>query len=139
MLDVAKTIWDVAKGLFGVRAELEKARRERRDRAAEYFSNLARLVEETSAQLRKRKYPHGRCAELERLALLMPKTLKGILSAKEIESHKKKLLAVHEIERLHAELLLLKDRSVERKLEKLDEAAGYFRALAAHLRVAAEG
>jgi hypothetical protein len=138
MLDVAKTIWAVAKDLLGARAEMAKARRQRRDRAAEYFSNLARLIEETSAQLKKRKYPHGRCAELAKLANLMPRTLRGILSASEVQSHRKKLLAVHEIERLHSELLLLKDRSVERKLEKLDEAAGDFRALAAHLRVADE-
>lgn len=135
MLDIAKTLLDLAKGLFGLRGELEKARQDRRDRAAKYFSDIATLIEEVSAILRKKQYPSGKCMELEQLAYLMPETLKDILPDENIEAHKNKLLAVHEIELLFNDIQPLHARSVPKKLEKLDEAAGYFRALAAHLRV----
>jgi hypothetical protein len=135
MLDIAKTLFDLGKGLFGIRGELEKARKDRRDRAAEYFSNIARLIEETSALLKKKQYPHGKCAELEQLALLMPQTLKGVMADENIEGHKEALLSVRQIELLFNDIQPLQPRAIPKKLAKLDEAAGYFRALAAHLRV----
>jgi hypothetical protein len=139
MPDIISTIWDVGKGLFGLRGELEKARRDRRDRAAQYFSDLGSLIETTSASLKVRIYPHGSCAQLEQLALLMPKTLKGLLDEKDIEKYQQKLLKVWEIEQLFGQLHSVPKRSIPKKLEKLDEAAGYFRALAAHLRVVGSG
>lgn len=66
--------------MFGLRADIAKVNREKRDRAADYFSNIARLVEETNAQLEVRIYPYGSRAELEQLANLMPKTLRGIIN-----------------------------------------------------------
>lgn len=138
MPDIISTIWDVGKGLFGLRTEIEKARRDRRDRAAQYFSDIGSLIETTSASLKVRKYPHGSCAQLEQLALLMPKTLKGLLDSADVETFQKKLLQVWEIEQLFGQLSSVPKRSIPKKLQKLDEAAGYFRALAAHLRVVSE-
>jgi len=118
---------------------MEKARRDKRDRAAQYFSDLAALIETTSASLKVRKYPGGSCAELEKLAQLMPKTLKGIISQEDIIEYQTKLLMVWEIEQLFGQLEKIPKRSIPKKIAKLDEAAGFFRALAAHLRVASEG
>ncbi len=136
MLDIAKTIWDVGKGLFGMRAELQKAERARRDRVAEYFTDLGSLIEATSASLKARQYPHGSCAQLAQLAELMPETLKGLLDDQEVLEYRKKLLSVWQIERLHAELQPVPDSALPAELAPLDEAAGFFRAIAAHLRVA---
>ena len=139
MSNIVSTIWEVGKGLFGLRTEMEKARRDRRDRAAQYFSDLAALIETTSASLKVRKYPEGSCAQLEKLAQLMPKTLKGIISEEDIIEYQTKLLMVWEIEQLFGRLEKVPKRSIPKKIAKLDQAAGFFRALAAHLRVASEG
>jgi hypothetical protein len=62
-----------------------------------------------------------------------------LLDEKDIGSYQQKLLQVREIELLLPQLDSLPKRSVPKKLVKLDEAAGYFRALAAHLRVVGSG
>jgi hypothetical protein len=135
MIDIAKTIWDVGQGIFGVRGELQKARRDRRDRLAAYFSDLANLIESVSASLRVNQYPHGSCAQLQALAQLMSKTLKGLVDAEEARQYQDKLLRVWEIEQLFGQLHSLPRPKVSKRLAELDEAAGFFRATAAHLRV----
>ncbi len=135
MIDIAKTIWDVGKGMFGIRGELQKARRDRRDRLARYFSELAELIESVSASLRTNQYPHGSCAQLLTLAQLMSRTLKGLLEPEEARKFQEKLMRVCEIEQLFGELQGQPKTKVTKRLTELDEAAGFFRATAAHLRV----
>lgn len=135
MIEIAKTVWEVGKGIFGVRGELQKARRDRRDRLAAYFSDLANLIESVSASLRVNQYPHGSCAQLQALAQLMSKTLEGLVDAKEAREYQDKLLRVWEIEQLFGQLQGMSKSKVSKRLAELDEAAGFFRATAAHLRV----
>ena len=135
MIDIAKTIWEVGRGLFGVRGELQKARRDRRDRLANYFSDLASLIEEVSASLRTNQYPHGSCAQLQTLAQLMAKTLKGLADPDDAREYQEKLMRVWEIEQLFSQLQRQSNVKVNKCLAELDEAAGYFRATAAHLKV----
>jgi hypothetical protein len=135
MLDIAKTILDVGKGLFGIRGELQKARRDRRDRLAAYFSDLAALIESVSASLKLNQYPHGSCAQLQTLAGLMQKTVQGLATPDEAKDYQAKLLRAWEIEQLFGQLQQKPQEFACRKLAELDEAAGYFRATAAHLRV----
>lgn len=135
MLEIAKAIWDVASGIFGARTEIAKARRDRRDRLANYFSELAGLIESVAASLRLNQYPHGSCAQLQGLGQLMEKTLKGLVPPEDAQRYQAELLRVWEIEQLFGQLQNMpeKDRSI--RLNQLAEAAGYFRATAAHLRV----
>lgn len=135
MLDIVGTIWEVGKGLFGMRGQLAKAARERKDRLAQYFTDLGLLIEQTSADLKVRKYPHGSCAQLHQLAQLMPETLKGLVDEGDVHELQAKLLQVWEIEQLFGQLQSVPDAALPKKLEKLDEAAGMFRALATHLKV----
>lgn len=135
MIDIAKTIWEVGKGIFGVRGELEKARRDRRDRLASYFSDLATLIESVSASLRANQYPHGSCAQLQTLAQLMAKTLKGLVDPEDARQYQEKLMKVWEIELLFGQIQGEPRAEVARRLAELDEAAGFFRATAAHLKV----
>src|ERR1043166_7965332 len=137
-VDIVKAIFEVAKTLFGLKSEMEKGNREKRDRVSNYFSDLAKLIEEVSASLKLKKYPHGSCAQLETLAKLMTDTLKGLLKEDEINSNTEKLLEVYKIEQLFGEIHNLKPDKISKKLEELDKAAGYFRALAAHLKVVNE-
>ena len=135
MFDIIKTILEVGKSLFGLRAEFEKISRDRRDRLVQYFSDIATLLEEVSALLRTGEYPHGKCAELGALADLMPQTLAGLLPDEDIQTNKDKLRAAHEVELLYSQLDPLMSEESQKRLVELDEAAGQFRALVAHLRV----
>lgn len=135
MIDIVKTIWEVGKGIFGVRNELQKAQRDRRDRLANYFSDLANLIESVAASLRIRQYPHGSCAQLHTLAELMSETLKDLVDQVKADEYQKKLLQIWEIEKLFGEIQGMSEEKVGKRLTELDEAAGFFRATAAHLRV----
>ncbi|MEK6801963.1 MAG: hypothetical protein AABZ34_04760 [Nitrospirota bacterium] len=135
MLDLAKTIWEVGKEIFGIRGDLQKAQRDRRDRLANYFSELAELIESVSASLKIKQYPHGSCAQLHTLAQLMQKTLRGLVESGQAREFQDRLMRVWEIEQLFSQLQSKSDSVVRKRLIELDEAAGFFRATAAHLRV----
>jgi hypothetical protein len=128
MLDIARTLLELGKGLFGLRGELHKARRDRRERLAVYFSELAELIESVSASLRLNRYPHGSCAQLHTLASLMKKTVKGIVTEEEAQACQDRLMRVWEIEQLFADLQGLPEEKAAKKFATLDQAAGYFRA-----------
>lgn len=134
MLDIAKTLFDVAKGLFDLRGDLRKAARDRRDRIAEYFDALAGLVGAVASSLRQGQYPHGSCAQLEALAALMPETLEGLVDDNAARGYQEKLLEIRRIELLFGDLRSMPPDLAERKLVEIEEAAGYFLAIAMHLR-----
>jgi ubiquinone biosynthesis protein UbiJ len=135
MLEIGKTIWDVAKGLFELREGLQKAKRDRKDRLAAYFGELAALLESVAASLGVNQYPHGSCAQLHTLALLMEETLKGLVPPLKAKEFQAELLRVWEIELLFGQLQSEPDPIVKASLNELYQAAGFFRATAAHLRV----
>ena len=119
MLDIAKTILEVGKGLFGLRSDFGKTRRDRRGRLAAYFSDLAALVESVCASLREKKYPHGSCAQLQRLASMMKKTVKGIVPDQDAQEFQDKLMHVWEIEQLFGKLQTMPGAKAKKELTKL--------------------
>jgi len=132
---IAETLFKVAKDLFGIFTKLDENRLKRTFRVADYFSDLAQTIEDTSAYLKKGIYPHGECEELRFYAEKMVSTIGDLIGTKEAEDYAKKVLKVWEIERMHGELISASPSKKKGKLQTLDEAAGYFRAVAAHLRV----
>jgi hypothetical protein len=66
---------------------------------------------------------------------MMKKTVKGIVPAEEAQAFQDKLIRVWEIEQLFSQLQAMPEARAKKKLSQLDEAAGYFRAIAAHLKV----
>lgn len=135
MLEIVLGILKVASGLSNLIEKFRGIRRDRRDRAAQYFSDLAVLIEEASASLKIRKYPGGKCAQILAAAQSMPKVLGTVIGQSKANTFQKQLLEVHRIEQLHTDFSRLKDRTIAQRLQKLDEAAGIFRAMAADLRV----
>lgn len=133
---IAETILKVAKDLFGIFAKLDEKRLTRTANVADYFSNLAQTVEDTSAYLRKGVYPHGKCEELRFHAENMERTIGDLIGQKQAQDFSNKVMEVWEIERMHEELGRMDDKRQRRsQLKKLDEAAGYFRGVSAHLRI----
>src|SRR4030042_3476986 len=132
---IAETLFNVAKDLFGIFTKLDERRLQRTSRVSDYFSSLAQTIEDTSAFLKKGIYPHGECENLRFHADKMAATIGDILGPEEAKKYADKVLAVWGIERMHAELIGAPENEKLAKLKTLDEAAGYFRGVAAHLRV----
>ncbi len=132
---IAETLFSVGQGLFGIFTKLDDKRLKRTARVADYFSSLAQTIEDTSAFLKKGVYPHGECAELRFHAEKMVATIGDLIGDTEAKDYADKVLDVWEIEKMHAELISVSDAEKQKKLQVLDEAAGFFRGVSAHLRV----
>ena len=132
---IAETLFNVGKELFGIFTKLDEKRLQRTIRVADYFSNLAQIIEDTSAFLKKGEYPDGECENLRSHAQMMTETIKDIIGENEAEEYTKRVMAVWEIEQMYGELIGVDENERNKQLKTLDEAAGYFRAVAAHLRV----
>ena len=128
------TILSVAGRLFALKGALSRARRDRRDRIAEYFEQVSRCLTEVSGTLKKGEVPHGKCAEMQVYATQLADTISDQVNKDEAKRLGEQLESAHEVERL----LYLLDSSPDRdsELAKLDEAAGKFQGLATSIRAA---
>jgi hypothetical protein len=64
MSAIIDSLLSVGKALFGLRGELAKARKERKEKVADFIDILAQTIDDTAASLRIQQYPGGKCAEL---------------------------------------------------------------------------
>ena|ERR1051325_3662560 len=128
-------IVNIARTLFGLKGDLEKARRDRRDRIADYFDAISRTVAEVAASLRQREVPHGKCAEMRTYADQLVETVGDEIGQQKAEPLAEQLKDAHEVELLLSEVYGATD--AEEKLAQLEEASGLFKATATSIRAAA--
>jgi hypothetical protein len=129
---IVETILDVAGKLFGLRDQLSKARRDRKDRIATYFDQLGKTLAEVAESLRQGQVPHGKCEAMRVYATELPETVKDVIDVQKAQEYARQLADAYEVERLFGELSGAPDR--EAKLVQLERAAGLFEALATTVR-----
>jgi len=132
---IAETLFKIGKELFSIFSNLEEKRLQRTIRVAEYFSQLAQIIEDTSAYLKQGEYPHGECENLRVHATKMQQTIGDLVGADEAKIYADRVMQVWEIEAMHGELIGVDEAEKNEKLKILDASAGYFRGISAHLRV----
>ena len=83
--------------------------------------------------LKNNQFPSGQCQQILFAAQKMVEIIgKDVPDAPEYASQ---LMGIWEIEKLYGQLQPLNEQEKRINLQKLDEAAGYFRAVATHIRV----
>ena len=147
MITEATAILKVAHDLWSLITGADKALRERkqqenaenlaqRGRAADYFINIAEVLEHASAQLKQKAFPSGSCAQLLAHAHVLPDMLAGVVGASDLAGLQSRLFAAHHVEHLHAQVSEVSDPvEITSRLSELDASAGVFRAIAAQLRL----
>jgi len=135
MSAIIDTLLSVGKALFGLRGELAKARKERKETVADFMDTLAQTIDDTVASLRIQQFPGGKCAELFAHSQQLSAAIGDLIGIAKAEELAAQLQEIWEIERLFAELQSDAPPERERKLLVLDAAAGQFRATAAFVRV----
>ena len=135
MSTIIETILNVGQKLFGLRNELAKAHQTRKQLVSEYLASIAQSVEEVSASLKQKIYPHGKCQEILTYSQKMEEAIGDLIGQVEAKSLGKQLGEVYEVERLYGELESDTEENKLGKLYLLDQAAGLFRATAAFVRV----
>ena len=127
MLEVAKGILEVVKGLFGISDQLRASNRQRREDMAKLFDSISDCLAATSAEIRAGRVPHRRGGELITYAEALPAAIgkeTGEAKAKELGN---RLHSAYGVEQLAIELSSVPDK--EPHLAVLEEASGKFKAL----------
>jgi len=136
MLDIFKTILDVAKSLLGISDQLRNADRQRRAEMAKLFEQISDTLVAVSAEIRTGGIPHGRCGELQQYSAALPALLKDDLGESRAQELGDTLLSAYNVESVAMNLQkVVDDQEKEPYLAQLEEASGKFRALANLVRV----
>ena len=131
-MEIIETLLRVAKQLFGLKSEFDKATPERKVKIAAYLENVAKTVSEVAIELRLGNVPHGKCAEMGGHTELLQETIGDSIDKIKLKQLTSYLKAAEQVESVAIELDSAKDS--EKEIAKLDEAFGWFRALAASIK-----
>ncbi len=129
------TVLAVARQLFAAIAKFKQAKAEKRQRIAAYLDSIGLCIAEVSSGLRRGEVPYARCSELATYAEKLPAAL-----GDEIGQDQSRELAAALKQAGHARALAMELANTEGKnakaaqLQKLDEAAGLFVAMANTVR-----
>ncbi len=131
-MEIIGTLLKIAKQLFGLKTDIEKANKERKEKIATYLENVSITITEVATELRLGNIPHGKCAEMGGHTELLQETIGDLIDKKRLEQLTSYLKAAEKVESIYAELSGAKDS--EKEIAKLDEASGWFRALSVSVK-----
>lgn len=136
MLDIFKTILDVAKSLVGMSDQLRNADRQRRNDMSALFEQISRCLEGVSTEIRAGRVPHGCCGELQQYAQALPALVQNELGDTRAKDLGNTLKSAYNVESVAMNLQQVEDaQEKEPYLTQIEEASGQFRALANLVRV----
>lgn len=132
-MGLLKDIWDIGHDLLGLSGDLKTGKQEQKDRLAELFLNIANVLTDTYDKLMQNIYPGGNCVQLDVFSQELYDKMKPITGEDKAKALADKLASSHKVELLFGQL---SNGEIEKKeLRQLDEAAGFFKATAAMLKV----
>lgn len=132
-LPMIDAIVGVARVLMGLASKLAEGNQARRERMADFFISISDCLAAVSSELRQRRTPHGKCAEMRQYAEALERMVADEVGAPKARELATDLMSAYQVERLSADLRHA--ASAEVNLDLIDEASGKFRALANMVRV----
>lgn len=127
-----KDLWDLAQGLVGMKDSFEKAKRDRKDRIAEYFTTVGTIIQEAAEIFKKGEVPHGKCQQMLDQAEYFTQVVGDTIDEDKAKEFQQKLIESHEIEMLVYEILQSGDE--KEKINELEKISGSFMALGAAIK-----
>jgi len=132
MLDLFKTILELAKALFGLSDQLRAADQQRKKEIADLFDRISACLATVSGEIRMGKIPHGKCGELMTYADELPDVIRTEVGDTKADELGKRLRSAYNVEGAALELSDVSDK--EPYLKEIEEASGKFQALANIIR-----
>jgi len=129
-----KDLWDIAQGLLGLKESFSKAKRERKDRIAEYFLTIGNIIQEAADIFKSGDIPHGKCQQMLDHARYFADVVGDTIEPEKVREFQDKLIASHEVEMLASEILG-QDGS-EKKIAELEKISGSFLSLSSAIKAA---
>lgn len=131
-VDIVKTLSVVGEELQQDAGKLAAAQGQRRQEIADYFANISNCLHEVHSSLAADIIPHGRCAELEGYADVLPLTVGDYVGAERAGELAGLLSAAHRVEGLWETFNQSPDKRGQ--LPLIDKLSGKFTALANSVR-----
>jgi len=132
---------EIIRTLSAVGDELETNRprlaASRKVEVADYFDHVGVCLEAVHDSLRRGEVPHGRCAELEGYAQMLPSAIGDYVGGDKAQELSDLLLAAHRVEGLWEELNASPEKRA--RLPEIAKAGGKIRALANSVRAGLGG
>ena len=100
-----KDLWDIAQGLLSLSGNFSKAKRERKDRIAEYFLKLGNILQEAADIFKDGDVPHGKCEQILNHVQYFSDVVGDTIDKDKVKEFQDKLIASHEVEMLASEIL----------------------------------
>ena len=129
-----KDLWDITQGLLGLKDSFSKAKRERKDRIAEYFLTIGNIIQEAADIFKKGDIPHGKCQQMLDHAQYFSDVVGDTIEPDKAKEFQQKLIESHEVELLASEILG-QDGS-EQKIAELERISGSFLGLGSAIKAA---
>jgi len=130
--NILKSLVSLGDKLLSIVPNFLKAKRDQRDRLADYCDNISKCLSRAYVDLDRGRIPHGCCSEMDHYMRDLKDVLGNILSPKEFDELNDVLSVAYEVEHLDGEL-----RDCDRpgsKYAELAIASGKFAAIANKIR-----
>ena len=129
-----KDLWDLAQGLVGLKDSFAKAKRERKDRIAEYFTSIGFIIQEAADTFKKGDVPHGTCQRMLDQANYFTDVVGATIDIAQAQEFQQKLIDSHELELLVSEVL--GSGEAKEKIIEMEKISGSFLALGTAIKAA---
>jgi len=129
-----KDLWDIAQGLLGLKNNFMKAKRDRKDRIAEYFSTIGNIIQDAADIFKKGEVPHGKCQQMLDQAKLFSGVVGDTIDKDKAQEFQQKLVKSHKVEMLASEIL--EQDGAGKKISELERISGSFLALGSAIKAA---
>lgn len=131
-LEIIKLLWDAGKFAYELATGIQKKKKEEKEKVAELFDHIGKILHETYDKLTQHQYPYGHCRQIEIFAQRIISDFRNELGGQEADKLGNLLSVAHEVERLSADIG--SGQVKQQDLYKLEEASGEFIASAMLLR-----
>jgi hypothetical protein len=101
----------------------------------DYYRSIAQTLSDAAQALRQGDIPHGKCGEMLGYAQMLVATIGDVIGRDQAAALSGKLMESYQVEAFGHQFMHLPPAERDARFGELDEAAGYFRAAAASLRL----
>lgn len=125
-LSVILSLISIVQGILNLKDKFKS--NENKNEVSQLLMSIGNLLEEVALEMKMGQYPASKCAELNYYLRSIKDKLSEYMKDAEIKNLENLIMEAYQVERLFGELQASNSEQRMLNFEKLDEAAGSFRA-----------
>ena len=124
----------IVQGLLGMKGAFSKAKRDRKDRIAEYFSTIGNIIQGAADIFKKGEVPHGMCQQMLDQAQYFTDVVGDVIDKEKAEDFQRRLIRSHEVEGFASEILDQDKEGSDKAIAELERISGSFLSLSTAIK-----